>query len=69
MLGKGGGAEEASRAKLVSTWGKFNEFAQILTMKGASLRCNGNIYKACVQSILVYGSATWTMNVNDMRIL
>jgi len=38
MLGKGGGAEEASRTKVRCTWGKFNELVPILNLRGASLR-------------------------------
>jgi len=38
-------------------------------MQGASLRLNVKIYKACVQSVWVYGSETWAMKVNDIRRL
>ena len=41
MLGKGGGAEESSRVRVKCAWGKFNELAPILTMRGASLRLEG----------------------------
>jgi len=33
MLGKGGGAEEASRLRVKYAWGKFNQLAPILTMR------------------------------------
>jgi len=68
MWRKGSGAEEASRTGVrceVCAWGKFNELALILTMKGgASMRFKGydssltslrlmvTIYKAFVQSVL-----------------
>jgi len=35
----------------------------------ASLRFKGTIYNACVQSVLVYGSETWAMKVNNMKRL
>src|SRR3989441_12058657 len=38
-------------------------------MRGASLKAKGKIYRACVQRVLVYGSETWPMKVNDMQRL
>jgi len=69
MLGKVGGAEEASRTRVRCAWGKFTELAPLLTMRGASLKLKGKIYKACVQRVMVYGSETWPVKVNDMRRL
>ena len=43
--------------------GKFNELMPILTMSGTSLKVKGKIYKACVQSVMMYGSETWEMKV------
>src|SRR6266403_2209284 len=40
-----------------------------LTVRGASLRLKGKIYRACVQRVLVYGSETWPMKKNDMQRL
>src|SRR6266516_2823200 len=37
--------------------------------EGASLRVKGKIYRACVQRLLVYGSETWPMKVDDMQRL
>jgi hypothetical protein len=65
MLGSGGGAEDASRTRVRCAWGKFNELAPIITSRGASLKLKGKIYRACVQSVLVYGSETWPMKVVD----
>lgn len=69
MLGKGGGAEEASRTRVRCAWGKFNELGPILTMRGASLKLKGKIYRACVQRVLVYGSETWPMLASDIARL
>src|SRR5207247_9391342 len=66
---KGGGAEEASRARVRCAWGKFMDLRMLLTARGASLRVKGKIYRACVQRVLVYGSETWPMKVNDMQRL
>src|SRR6266516_3897905 len=41
----------------------------LLTARGACVRVNGKIYRACVQRVLVYGSETWAMKVDDMQRL
>ena len=43
MIGSGGGAEEASRARVKCAWGKFRELAPILTSRGASLKVKGKV--------------------------
>ena len=68
MIGDGGG-EDASRARMRCAWSKFMELAPILTLKGASLRLKGKIYKICVQRVLVYGSDTWATKADDIQRL
>ena len=58
-LGAGGGVEEAARARVRCAWAKFKELSPILTARGASYHIKGKIYKACVQSVLTYGTETW----------
>ena len=69
VLGKGGGAEEASRNRVRCAWAKFNELAPFLKGKGPSLKVKGRWYSACVQRALIYGSSTWPMKVEDMKRL
>ena len=69
MLGAGGGVEEASRARVRSAWAKFRELAPILTARGASLLVKGKVYRACVQSVMIYGSETWASKVEDLQRL
>src|SRR3989442_14485221 len=69
VIGKGGGAEEASRARVRCAWGKFRGLRRLLTARGASLRVKGKIYRAWVQRVLVYGSETWPMKKDDMQRL
>jgi len=59
MLEKDGGAEEVSRTRVRCAWSEFKKLATILilTTRGASLRIKGKMYKACVQSVLMYGGA------------
>ena len=69
MLGCGGGAIEAVRTTVRCAWGKFRELSPILTLRGMSLKMKGKIYRACVQSVLVYGSETWALKVSDTQQL
>src|SRR3989441_2594029 len=45
------------------------DLKMLLTARGASLRAKGNIYRACVQRVLVYGSETWAMKRDDLQRL
>jgi len=65
MISAGGGAGEESRMRVKCAWNKFRELQPILTKRGASLKINGKIYKTCVQSVLVYGTKTWAMKVDN----
>ena len=69
MIGAGGGAEEASTARVRWAWGKFRELSPILTSRGASIKMKGKLYSARVQSAMIYGSETWAMKVEDMQRL
>src|SRR6266581_1484778 len=69
MIGAGGGVEEAIRARVRCAWAKFRELSPILTNKGASLKVKGKVYPACVQSVLIYGSETWAVRVEDVSKL
>ena len=68
-LGAGGGVEEAARARVRCAWAKFKELSPILTARGASYRIKGKIYKACVQSVLTYGTETWVMKKANLQSL
>ena len=43
MLCAEGGVEEASRTRVRSAWGNFNELAPVLTKRGVSLKLKGKI--------------------------
>ena len=58
MIGIGGGAEEASWARVRCVWVKFRELAPVLTSLGASMKVKGKVYRACVLRVLVYGRET-----------
>jgi len=68
-LEAGGGAVLASSMRVRCAWNKFKDLSPILTARGATLKVKGKIYKACVQSVMVYGSETWSMKEEDKRRL
>ena len=41
----------------------------IATVLGASYRVKVRIYRACVQSVLIYGTETWAMKADDLKSL
>jgi len=58
LIGAGGGAEAASKARVRCAWAKFMELAPVLTSRGASLKVKGKVHRACNQSVLGYVSGT-----------
>ncbi len=40
-----------------------------MTTRGVSLRLKGKFYRMCVQRVMVYGSETWAMRVEEVRRL
>ena len=66
-LGAGGGVDEAARARVRCAWAKFKELSPILTARGASHRMKGKILRACVQSVLIYGTETWAMKADNLH--
>ena len=69
MIGAGGGAELASQTRVKCAWNKFRELSPILSARGASLKLKGKIYRTCVRSVMIYGSETWSMKIEDMQRL
>ena len=58
MIGSGGGAEDAPSMKVKCTWGKFRQLSPIFMARRTLLKLKGNVYRTCVQSVMVYGSET-----------
>jgi hypothetical protein len=69
MIGAGGGVEDAVRTRVRCAWGKFNLLSPMLARRGASLKVKGRIYVSYVRSVLIYGSETWPVKVEDVRRL
>ena len=69
MICAGGGAEASSVARVRSGWKKFRELLPLLTKRGVSFRVKGQLYAACVRSVMLYGSETWAVKEEDVRRL
>ena len=68
-MGCVGDAVDAVRTRVKCAWGKFMELALILTLRGMSLKMKGKIYRASDQSVMVYGSETWALKVEQLQQL
>ena len=68
-FGPGEGAEEACRNIVKNAWMSFNKLGPILTTRGVSTRLKGKFYRMCVQRVMVYGSETCPMRIEELRRL
>ena len=64
-----GGIEGAVAARISYGWRKFRLLKEILTMRRLSLKLRGKLYVACVRSVILYGSETWAVKVDQVRKL
>ena len=56
MINADGGAEESVIARTRSGWKNFRDLLPVLTCRGFSFRWKERVYKACVRSVMLYGS-------------
>ena len=68
MLDAGGGAESSTVTR-VSGWKKFRELLPLLTTKAISLKVKWELYAACVRSVMLYGSETRPIKVEESQRL
>jgi len=61
-----GGADANVVARINSGWGKFMELLPLLTLRGLLCRSKGNLYMACVRSVMLYSSETWAINEENI---
>ena len=69
VLNDGGGCAQAIRSRVQAAWRSFRELSGMLCGKSTSLKHKGELYKACVRSVLVYGAECWALKAEDMRKL
>ena len=66
VIGQAGGCTDAVTARTGSAWKAFHELLPILTNRGISLANRGKVFKACVRTVLLYGSETWPISTEDL---
>ncbi len=54
-----GGAEAAMRGRISWAWKSWRELSSLLVNQNISLGSTAQVYRACVRSVLLYGSETW----------
>ncbi len=55
--------DHAANRQLTRARARWGRIAKILTIDGASPRVMGYFYKAIIQTVLLYGSESWTLTV------
>ena len=65
MIGDNGGCFDAITARVKSAWNKFRELLPILTDKSISLPCRGRVFTSAVRGVMLHGSPTWAVTVDD----
>ena len=61
MLSCEGGAERAAKVRTAMAWKKWRDVAGLLTNRNVPIESRGNIYKACIRPVLLYGVETWSI--------
>ena len=64
MLDAGGGTESSTVTKVRSGWE-----IPLLTTKAILLKVKGELYAACIGSVMLYGSETWPIKVEESQRL
>ena len=67
MLDAGGGAESSTITRVRSRWKKFRELLPLLNSNTTSLKVRWELYASCVCSVMLYGSETWPVKVEDTK--
>ena len=69
MLDAGGGTQSSSITRVQCTWGKFRNLLPLLTSKAVPSKVKGELYKICVQTVMLYDSETWPAKVEGRHRL
>ena len=65
MLGDNGGCFDAITTRVKSAWNKFRELLPVLTDKSIPLLCRGRVFSSAVRDVMLQGSTTWAVTVDD----
>ena len=70
MLDAGGSVESSSIIHVNCFWSKFRDLLPLLGSRAGALSVKGSLYRACVQTVMLYGSETWPTKVaTEMSVI
>ena len=55
--------------RIRSGWCKFRYLVTLITSTGLPLGAKSRLYTACVRSVMLYGSETWSVKEDDVILL
>ena len=62
-LSKNGGSYEAVRARINTTWLKWEELTSIVCGKHMPRKLKVKMFETVIQSVLLYGAELWTLTL------
>ena len=69
MIGSEGGSDRALKCRTVATWNKWREISGLLCNKNIPLKSRGGVYSACIRSVMLYGTETWSITKRQEQVL
>jgi len=69
MLDGTGSAESSVMCRIQCGWKKFRELLPLITNRAIPLKVRGQMYNSCVRSVILYGSETWPVKMEDNQRL
>ena len=69
MLDGTGSAESSVICRIQCGWKKFRELLPLITNRAIPLKVRGQMYNSCVRSVILYGSETWPVKMEDNQRL
>ena len=65
MLYSSGGCDIAIAVRCCVSWGMFRKLLPVLTTRHLSPSIHGNVFEACVCSVILHGSETWGPKITN----
>ena len=69
IISEKGGSEEAVRARVSATWGKWRDLSGVISDKKMPRKFNIKLYVTVVRPVLLYGAECWTFKKKEEQIL